>query len=168
MENEVLKRSRSTCKFSNFSCLFRVSTCGSRVCIDIHKIRNMKHEVFVFRVPNSNTVLVYAIRVLLVFTNRELSKSIPCTYVHVQQCKYGTMNIREFLFSRKNKLTLVAGIIYQISFTLFQIKIFVKISSYLLNHSLGKDFLIQLVLFLSNFFYEFMYITQHKIFQIKT
>ena len=40
--------------FDLFSCLFRVSTWGSRVCIDIHETRNTKHEVFVFRVPNSS------------------------------------------------------------------------------------------------------------------
>ena len=41
---------RSICKFSDFSCLYRVLTYGSRVCIDIHETetRNTRFSCFVF------------------------------------------------------------------------------------------------------------------------
>ena len=55
-----LKRSRIICKFVNFSCLLRVSTFFVFVsCFDFgfsclyRYTRNTKHEVFLFRVPNS-------------------------------------------------------------------------------------------------------------------
>ena len=53
--------------FRLFSCLFRVSIQGSRVCIDKHETRNTKHEVFMFPTLLCNflsTVLI-AIQIML-------------------------------------------------------------------------------------------------------
>ena len=36
------------------SCMYRVSNIYDRVCIDIHETRYMIHDVFVYRVPNSD------------------------------------------------------------------------------------------------------------------
>ena len=58
-----LEKSTSIRKFFKFSCLFRVSTWRSRVCIDIHETRYTKHDVFVFRVPNSAVQCVHCTHV---------------------------------------------------------------------------------------------------------
>ena len=68
--------------FRLLSCLFRVSTLSSRVCIDIHETRNTKHEtrntrheVFVFRVPNSRIYEYTSIHVLVLYSN---SSPVAC------------------------------------------------------------------------------------------
>jgi hypothetical protein len=33
--------------------MYRASKNWDRVCIDIHDTRNMKHDVFIYRIPNS-------------------------------------------------------------------------------------------------------------------
>ena len=38
----------------NFSCMYRVSNVYDRVCIEIHDTRYTIHDVFVYRVPNSD------------------------------------------------------------------------------------------------------------------
>ena len=57
-------------EFLIFSCLFRVLTWSHRVCIHIH---NMKHEVFMYRVPKSSIHVVY---VLYDYTSIHTSRAV--------------------------------------------------------------------------------------------
>ena len=67
------------CNFTNFSCLYLVCILLDRVCIDIHETRNTKHDVFVYRVPNSTVHVLVLYSVSQYCSVHELH-SVQCTH----------------------------------------------------------------------------------------